>query len=243
MSDALTVVVVDDEAAAREELKYLLGRLPGVRVVGEATDGREALEVIARTRPDAAVLDVRMPPPNGLEVARRVRALSPGTRVVFATAYEAHAVDAFDLEATDYLLKPFSAERVARAVERLRAARPAAAPPRLTVERRRATWRVDPQDVLWIGTDAGVVTVVATDGTRYGSAETLQALAATLEPWGFYRCHREAIVPLARVRALMQAASGTGRVVLDDPAATELPVARNRVRGLRERLAVQPRRA
>jgi len=239
--EPLTVVLVDDEPAAREELAYLLGSLPAVEVVGEAADGRSALELLARLRPDVAVLDVRMPPPDGLEVARRLAELSPGTRVVFATAYDEHALEAFDVAAADYLLKPFSAERVLRAVERIRAPRtgPAQAT-RLTVERRRSTYLVDPAEVLWIGTDAGVVTVATRDGTRYGSPETLKELEGRLEGSGFFRCHREFIVRLDRVRALVPAASGTYRVILDDADRTELPVARTRVQGLKARLPLRP---
>ncbi len=241
MSEQISVVVVDDEAAAREELKYLLGRLPGVEVVGEAADGESALALLAQARPHLAVLDVRMPAPDGLEVARRLPDVSPGTRVVFATAYDEHAVEAFDVAAADYLLKPFDEARVARAVARVRASpagEEAAAPPRLKVERRRHTYLLDPAEVLWIGTDAGVVVVVADDGTRYGCDLTLRDLETLLSPWGFFRCHREVIVRLSRIGEVAPAASGTCRVVLGDAGRTELPVARNRVRDLKRLLGL-----
>lgn len=111
-------LIVDDEAPARAELRYLLEELGDVQVVGEAANGGEALQLLASIPYDLVLLDVRMPGTSGLEVAAAARRLPRPPRIVFTTAHPDHAVEAFDLEAADYLVKPFDAARLARAVER-----------------------------------------------------------------------------------------------------------------------------
>src|SRR5690625_996924 len=123
-------LIVDDEAPAREELRYLLEELgevitdSQVQVVGEATNGEEALVLLQSLAYDLVLLDIRMPGLTGLEVARELAALPRRPQVIFTTAYPDHAVDAFDLAAADYLVKPFDAERLKRAVERALSAAP-----------------------------------------------------------------------------------------------------------------------
>ena len=240
MSSPIRVFVVDDEEAAREELKFLLDDLPGVEVVGEAASAREALSAIPGASPDLAFVDIRMPGASGLDVARRLQRTAPDTAVIFATAYDEHAVAAFDLDATDYVLKPFEADRVARAVDRARRRRrdDEARPPvsRLMVSRRHRSFVLDVSQILWIGTESGLVTVVGVDGTHYGSNLPLREIEAGLDSRRFHRCHRRVIVNLDHVRELVPAASGTYRVVMGDEAGTSLPVARKRVPGVKRAL-------
>lgn len=247
MTIRVRAVVADDEPAAREELKYLLDRLGDVEVVGEAADGAAAVAAVARERPDVAFLDIRMPGPDGMSVARDIAALSPGTRVVFATAHDEYAVGAFALHAADYLLKPVDPDRLREAMARVRdGLRDREGPParperrRLVVERRRRTHLIDVDDVLWVRTDAGVVTVCTRNGTEYASQRTLRELEEDWRDGPLLRCHREVLVHLGRVASLAPAASGTYTVTLDDPAATALPVARNRVRRLKGALGLRP---
>lgn len=120
MGRSLTVLIADDERLAREELVYLLSREAGVELVGQACSGREALEQARRLRPDALFLDVEMPEGSGLQAARRLREEGSAPMIVFTTAYDRYAVEAFGVEAVDYLLKPYEEERLREALARLR---------------------------------------------------------------------------------------------------------------------------
>ena len=231
MSETLRVFIVEDERAAREELKFLLERHPEVEVVGEAGDGRSALAAILEARPDLVFLDIRIPCGDGLDLARRIRQKLPSTQVVFATAFDEHAVEAFDLAATDYLLKPFDAARLARSLERARKAHHL--PERLAVERLRRTFFLDPKEIAWIGMQDGLVTVAGIDGIHYTTNQTLRELTQHLDPAHFFRCHREAIVNLQQIREVKPHLSGTYRLVLRDEPRSKLPLARNRVRSLK----------
>ncbi|HRP72702.1 MAG TPA: LytTR family DNA-binding domain-containing protein [Luteimonas sp.] len=115
------IVIADDEPLARERLRLLLTEQPGVEVVAEAGDGHEALHACAEHDPDLVLLDIAMPGIDGLEVAHHLRAFEPRPVVVFCTAYDAHALSAFDAEAVDYLVKPVRPERLASALQRARA--------------------------------------------------------------------------------------------------------------------------
>ncbi|WP_235180973.1 LytTR family DNA-binding domain-containing protein [Nesterenkonia sp. AN1] len=139
-------LIVDDEAPAREELRFLLEEIGGVQVVGEATNGEEALLLLNSLAYDLVFLDIRMPGLSGLEVAQRLRGASApeGVRrpqVIFTTAYPDHAVEAFDLAAADYLVKPFSADRLQRSVQRALAGAEAASSPVTAPGARRARAR------------------------------------------------------------------------------------------------------
>jgi len=116
----ISVVIADDEPLARDELKYLLQQCEDIEIVGEATQGAEALEKILELKPDVAFLDIHMPKLDGLTVARKLLEVDQSLIVVFATAYDQHAIQAFEVNAIDYLLKPFDEERVLKTVERIR---------------------------------------------------------------------------------------------------------------------------
>src|ERR1051326_2251026 len=116
----LRAVLVDDEQLARDELGYLLGRLDGVEVVGQAGNGVEALQTIDRLEPEVVFLDVQMPGLTGFEVARRIMEHGPAAHIIFVTAFDQHAIEAFEVNAVDYLLKPVDPARLEVAVERAR---------------------------------------------------------------------------------------------------------------------------
>ena len=236
---SLRALLVDDEAPARGELRYLLGAHPEVEVVGEAATAGEALELAEKVRYDVVFLDIELPGMTGIEVARLVLERRERPAVVFVTAHERYAVDAFAVEAFDYLVKPVEPERLARVVERLAQARRRAAP---AVEKipvvsaGGAKTLLDYDAVHWVEAD-GDYSRVHTYDRAYLCTSSLGELAERL-PTGFARIHRSYIVNLAKVAAVRRAGPDRLRLALDDEARTELDVARRQTRAIRERLRV-----
>ena len=250
----LRLVIVDDEPLARARARRMLADLADIEVVGEAGSAAEAREVIAATRPDALLLDVQMPGPDGFEL---LAGLSPRPAVVFVTAYDQYAVRAFEASAVDYLLKPFRPERLAAALDRVRAAiaRPenlsrrieellAAVGPgaradayleRFTVRIGLKQLIVRAEDVIWFGAEDKLV-FAAVEGDRHYVNVTLDELERRLDPRRFARVHRSAIANLDRAVALRPGFAGTWRLQMSDAARTEVPVSRARARTLRSRL-------
>ena len=240
MTDAvgtLSVLIVDDEEPARLLLRELLEAMPGVRIAGEAANGLEAVGLAARERPDVVFLDVQMPRMDGFET---VDLLDPGIAVVFVTAFDEHALRAFEVNAVDYLLKPFPASRLAEAIERARAraGRPrdldggtlsAAARPAGTYATRivvRDGPRVDvlpAAEVEYARGQADYVELVA-GGRSHLKQQTLQSLEASLDPGQFVRIHRSYLVNLAFLKRIEPWGSDSRQAVLAD--GTELPVSR-----------------
>ena len=236
--DPLRVVIVDDEEPARERLRMLLSELDGVTVVAEAADGEDALAAVTRDRPDALFLDIQMPGITGLEVAASLP--SPGPRVVFCTAYDKYAVDAFELQAVDYLLKPINRARLAATVERLRSperpelpAAAAGAPARL-LARRGNRWFVVPASDVVVFTSEASATKLQTAGEYYWVEPALNDLERRLDGSRFFRVSRAAIVNLDAVREVVPLGSGLAEVVLST--GERLEVSRRRFRDLMERL-------
>lgn len=239
----LTCVVIDDEAMARRKLRALLGSTPWLGCVGEAADGHAAVQLIDDLRPDLAFLDIRMPGLSGLQVLERVR-YTP--RVIFTTAFEEFAVAAFEIQALDYLLKPFSADRLRLAVDR---AREVASQPSLLERARRAVQREAPRQVfvraggslLSITVDA-IERVDGSDdfcaiwcnGRRYLLYRRLSEFAELLEPAGFLRVHRSHIVNTAHIASLRTLDGG--RLELTLRSGTVVSVSRSRVPLVRAQL-------
>lgn len=229
----LRVMVVDDESLAREGLADQLRALPAVEVIGVHADGTAALEAIGIDAPDAMFIDIRMPGLDGFDV---VAALDPqhAPAVVFVTAYDAFAVKAFEMNAMDYLLKPATSERLAAAVERVRARRPGpddryesrlnALLERVAESRPRGAGRlivrevgqivaVPTADVDWIE-GADYYAKLHVGARAHLMRESLSSLEKRLDPSRFLRVHRSAIVNLSRVRTVEAALRGDGVAVL-----------------------------
>lgn len=245
-------VIVDDEPLARERVRTLLGRYPDVRVVAECQDGADAVGAVRRHRPDLLLLDVQMPGLDGFGVLANLHpAEVPVT--VFVTAYDEHALRAFDVGAADYVMKPIQPERFARAVQRAleRLASAARAPhrdlepvlrqvradgrwlDRFAVERAGRMVLVPVEDVRWLESADNYVRIHA-DGQSHLIRASLRELQAQLDPAKFLRIHRSATVALARVRSVSSGPHGEAEVRLDD--GTCLRAARTRAGELRERL-------
>lgn len=213
----LKVLIVDDEPPARARLRQLIAEIPDAECVGECATGEEALSLAESAAPDVVLLDIRMPGIGGLEAARRIAALPEPPAVIFTTAYEQHALEAFDAEASGYLLKPVRRDRLAAALERasrprrtqlsvLRDAEPG--PRRVHVSARvRDQLRLIPvADVLCFIAEQKYTTV------RHLGGEDLieDSLRSLEEEFGaqFVRVHRNALVAVAQVEALERDADG-----------------------------------
>jgi two-component system LytT family response regulator len=242
----IRALLVDDEQPARERLRQLLAAHPDVEVAGEAEDGMQAAERIAEMAPDVVFLDIQMPGASGLDVAASLG--QPRPFVIFCTAFDQYAVDAFELAATDYLLKPVNRARLAAALDRVRqkpssresgrgrdgsARRDSLAPTRF-LARRGARFRVVPRaDVVAFTFDEGVTRLLTTT-EQLTMQPTLAALARRLDSAHFCQISRTVIVHLDGVREARPFPDGTGEVLLAN--GQTVTVARRRWKILMERL-------
>jgi two-component system LytT family response regulator len=249
----ITALLVDDEPLARKRMRSLLRDYDDFSVIGEAGEGEEALRAIESLRPDVVFLDVQMPELDGFEVVRR---LDPAQRplIVFVTAFEQYALDAFRASAVQYLLKPVDREALKSAVERVRRLSEAPAPeagvaellaqvqrPRPFLQRvavksrgRTLLFRIDQID--WVESAGNYVRLhIGREG--YLLRETMSALEEKLDPSQFVRIHRSAIVNLERVRELQPTSHGEYLVMLaNDTRLTLSRVYRDRLEPLLGRL-------
>jgi DNA-binding LytR/AlgR family response regulator len=234
----LRALIVDDEAPARGELRYLLAAHPEVEIVGEAASATEAMALAAGLRYDVVFLDVEMPGMTGLEAARPVLDRRERPAVVFVTAHERYAVQAFAVEAFDYLVKPVDPEQLARVVQRLQRARSPKMPPVekvAVVSAGGAKTLLDYDAIHWIEAD-GDYSRVHTYDRVYLATSSLRELEELLPSTRFARIHRSHVVNLAKVAAVRRPGPDRIRLALDDEQRTELDVARRQTRALRERL-------
>jgi two-component system LytT family response regulator len=241
----IKVLLADDEQPARDRLRQLLAGESDLEIVGEAEDGVQAVERVAALSPDLILLDIQMPGFSGLEVAASLP--RPRPAIIFCTAYEQYAVDAFELNAVDYLLKPVNRARLHAAIERARAARSvdrehlidrltrtAALAPVRFLARKGARFRVVPrQDVVAFTFQDGL-TRLHTATEQLWMQPTLAALARRLDGETFFQISRTAVVSLDAVREAKPFPDGTGEIILSN--GLTMPVARRRWRALIERL-------
>jgi len=234
----IRALLVDDEAPARSELRHLLGSHPEVSVVGEAASAAEALELAPGLRYDVVFLDVEMPGLSGVEAAPIVRDRSDPPAVVFVTAHEHYAVDAFAVEAFDYLLKPVDPDRLARVVERLRerSSENVAPVEKIAVVAGGGSELLDFDQVHYVQAD-GDYSRVHTYDRSYFSTASLGELEEKLGS-RFVRIHRSYLVNLGKVAAVRRPAPDRFRLQLADAGRTELDVARRQSRQLRDRLGL-----
>lgn len=246
----IRTVVVDDEPLARDRVKGFLKRIPEVQLVGEAGDGATAVALIETQSPDLVVLDVQMPGMDGFSV---LRALKEPPHVIFATAYDSYAIKAFEVEALDYLLKPFSQVRLADAIARVRqkmeSGRPApddaaiarAAEPRqayatqIPVHTARKILVLPVKDVLWFAVESRLV-YAHVDGRAYMTNFTLRELEERLDPQVFFRAHKSRLVNLEQVKEISRGFAGRHHLVMRDAPSSQVELSRVQARELRARL-------
>lgn len=228
---ALRVVIADDELQARKRLARLCAEHGDVEVVAQAASADELLAALPAARADVILLDISMPGRTGLQVREWLGDAAPP--VVFVTAHAEHAARAFDLGAVDYVVKPVTADRLAKALGRVRAA--ARHPARLTIETHRGLVLLDPAEVLVARLDGVLVTLVTTRG-EMPTALTLKGLLARLPAGRFARADRQHLVNLDQIARLQPAATGGATAVLRT--GLEVPVSRQAARLLRRRLSL-----
>lgn len=241
----LKVLIVDDEAPARRELRAQLAEIPGVQVVGEAADAAEAKQLIDAIDYDAVFLDIEMPGLSGLQLAQRLQGQERRPQVIFTTAYPQYAVDAFGVGAADYLLKPFDEERLARALARLQggvsqtaAPPPPGMPERVPAEKGAKTVLAPVAEIIFAYARNEEVWLKLHSEELICRRYTLKELEARLAPHGFLRIHRRYLVNLSKVREV-SALHKTGlSVVVEDQVGSEIPVSRNLLPLIKQRLGL-----
>lgn len=238
----VSTIVVDDEPVARSGLRSILSSYEWITVVGEASNGLSAVDLIDRLEPELAFLDIEMPGLPGIEILNKVK---HQPFVVFTTAYAQYAATAFELGALDYVLKPFGAERIAKALDRVRSVLGEPAPP--ASERLQEALSSGPMSRLFVRTGNGVVPVLVSDIIRFEAAGdyvtaftartrhmihvSLNRLEARLDSQRFARVHRAHIVNLDQVSAFKRQARGFTAEMADG---ARVPVSREKARDIKE---------
>jgi two-component system LytT family response regulator len=227
---AMRVLIVDDEAPARARLRQMLASEEGCEIAGEAETGTQAIQMVDELKPDVILLDIQMPGLSGIDVAASLP--QPRAHVIFCTAFDQHAVDAFELNALDYLLKPISRARLKQALDR---ARPALAkescstPARFLARSGSRYVVIGETQVVCFSSEGGVTRMVAESG-QYWMDQTLNELEARLNSTRFFRISRAAMVSLNAVQEVSPMVGGAGEVLLKN--GLRLEVSRRRFRDL-----------
>lgn len=253
-TSVISVLVVDDEQLARDEIAFLFKDFPDFEILSFASNGLEGIEQIERLEPDVVFLDVQMPGLDGLGVVKRLQEKDiPLPYFVFATAFDTYAVEAFRLEAADYLLKPIDKGRLGQTLERIR---------RMSEERGRATpvkpvalgtgeaapsvrskivvkaanrhLIVDAADMVYATIEDGLISVVTTTVEGETNYRTIEELQSALDPGMFWRVHRSYLVNINRIREVIPWFKSSFQLKMDDKKGTEIPVSRVQTRRLRE---------
>lgn len=238
----LSAMIVDDEAPARSELRFLLEETGRVDAIDEESGAREAVEKIIESRPDVLFLDISMPKTSGMQLAEALHKLKNPPAVVFVTAYSEYAVNAFDVDAVDYLMKPVETDRLATALDKVEArcqpAQPAKPPvERIPVEKGGRKVLVPIDQIRYIEAKDDY-SCIYTDQDRYLSTISLAQLEQKLVPHGFFRVHRGYIVNLEHVEDVEVVSSGILQLGLDGIPDKKVSVSRRRVVQLKRALGI-----
>ena len=260
----LRAMILDDEKLAREELRYLLESTGGVQVIDEASNGIEGLDKIVQHQPDLLFLDVQMPGLDGFALIRHLiehAQLPQLPQIIFATAYDQYAVRAFDVNAVDYLLKPFDPQRIAQALEKARArmaeqrmedeprkpemaallellerhrSAPTPRTSKLIVQVQNRLLLVDQSEICFASIDEGAIRVVTPTLEGQSKCRTLEDLLELLDTQQFWRAHRGYVVNINHIREVVPWFKSSYQLRMNDRARTEIPVSRAQTRRLRE---------
>ena len=229
------VVIIDDESLARQRLRQLLHEAPDFAVVGECADARRIADVVRELKPEVVFLDIRMPHVDGFEAQEAIR--SQVRHVVFVTAHAEHAARAFDVAASDYLVKPVTQARFRAALDRIRRTLGEPGTERILLGGRQGGAAVDVSDVSWVEAD-GAYVVVHAAGRKHVLRESMAQILERLGAGSFVRIHRSAGINLAHVKAVKRGKAKGLEVELSD--GIRLPISRRKARDVVELLRRRP---
>ncbi|HUS07957.1 MAG TPA: LytTR family DNA-binding domain-containing protein [Bryobacteraceae bacterium] len=250
-TNTIATVIVDDEQLAREELSFLLKDFPEIEIIGSGSNGLEAIELIQNLEPDLVFLDVQMPGLDGLSVIQRLKeGKSPLPHFVLATAFDNYAVDAFRMEAMDYILKPIDKDRLATTMQRAQklllersprtelapAPRPGFQRTKILVKSSGRNLIVDAQDIVYATIEDGLITIVTSTLEGESNYRTIEELQSNLDPETFWRVHRSFLVNINRIREVIPWFKSSYQIRMDDKKQTEIPVSRVQTKRLRSLL-------
>jgi len=256
----IRTLIVDDEKPARDELAFLLKGFPEIDVIAQGKNGLEAVQMIKEHTPDLLFLDVQMPGLDGFGVIKKlVDRKMKVPHIVFATAFDQYAVNAFEVNAVDYVLKPFDKARIGKAVTRARKAveaeQPAleklealvknlgqpsrgagAAQPKLVVKTQQRMLLLDAKDLVYASIEDGLITLFTRDFEGSSNYRTIEELQSALDPDVFWRAHRSYLVNINHIREVVPWFKSSYLLKMNDKKQSEVPVSRAQTRRLRELL-------
>ncbi|HWR45269.1 LytTR family DNA-binding domain-containing protein [Sporomusa sp.] len=244
----IRVMVVDDEEPSRSELRYLLEQFEDVEIIGEFISGEEASRAVLTLNPHLIFIDIEMPGLNGIQTAERVSTDTAMPLLVFATAHEEFAVKAFELNAVDYLLKPFSAKRITKSIEKVRGLLAEATTAtikkrdteetqlqslqKLAIEYNGKAYVIDTRDIIAAYCTEGQISIQTADKCYYSNMP-LQDLQSRLDERLFFRTHRAYLVNIEKIREIVPWFNGTYNLILEG-FDREVPVSRQQVSKLKK---------
>jgi len=253
----IQTIIVDDEKPAREELAYLLKAFPEISLIGQGKNGVEAVNLIKEHSPDLVFLDVQMPGLDGFGVLQKlVQRKLKVPHVVFATAFDHYAVQAFDVNAVDYVLKPFDKARISKAIQKakkeieahtspaerleqlvsqLAAPKPASTQPtKILLRSQQRMLLVDAEDLIFASIEGGLISVTARELEGSSNYRTLEELHAALDSDSFWRPHRSYLVNIHHIKEVVPWFKSSFMLKMNDKKSSEIPVSRQQTKRLRE---------
>jgi two-component system response regulator LytT len=258
---SINTIIVDDERPARDELAFLLKSFPDVNLVAQGKNGLEAVALVKEHDPDLLFLDVQMPGLDGFGVIKKlVERKLRMPQIVFATAYDHYALQAFEVSAVDYVLKPFDKTRVAKAIERAKKmvdahtspvqrletlvsqlgaeapGRRAAQPVKLLVKSQSRMILIDADDMIYASIQDGAITIYSRDAEGVSNYRTVDELAEMLDPGVFWRPHRSYLININHIKEVVPWFKSSYMLKMNDKRASEIPVSRAQTKRLRELL-------
>jgi len=254
---SINTIIVDDEKPARDELAFLLRGFSEINLLAQGKNGLEAVNLIKEHSPDLLFLDVQMPGLDGFGVLKKlVERKLKVPHVVFATAFDHYAVQAFDVNAVDYVLKPFDKTRIAKAIQKakkeieahtspterleqlvsqLAAPKPASSQPsKVLIRSQQRMLLVDSSDLIFASIEGGLISVIAKDVEGMSNYRTLEELLAALDHESFWRPHRSFLVNIHHIKEVVPWFKSSFMLKMDDRKQSEIPVSRQQTRRLRE---------